>query len=119
MRVLIVEDEGLIALDIEAALTDAGCEVVGIAASINKALNILDEKGCDAAVLDANLSGDPTTPIADTLRARQIPFLVVSGYHNLDRVGAFVDAPFLSKPYTLEALVATVRSLTSRHVTAS
>jgi len=119
MRVLIVEDEGLIALDIEAALTDAGYEVVGIAASVDKALKILDEKGCDAAVLDANLSGDPTTPIADKLRALRIPFLVVSGYHSLDRAGAFADAPFLSKPYTLEALVATVRNLTDEQATAS
>lgn len=110
MRVLIVEDEGFIALDMESALTDAGCEIVGIAASVNRALKILDEKTCDAVVLDANLGGEDTTPVADALRARRIPFLVVSGYER-QRPGIFADAPFLAKPYTSPALVASVQGL--------
>lgn len=118
MRVLIVEDEGFIALDMESALTDAGCEIVGIAASVNRALKILDEKCCDAVVLDANLGGEDTAPIADALRAREIPFLVVSGYEG-QRPGVFAGAPFLAKPYTSPALVASVRSLMTEHEKAS
>jgi DNA-binding response OmpR family regulator len=118
MRVLIVEDEGFIALDMESALTDAGCEIVGVAASVDGALTILDDKGCDAAVLDANLGGEDTAPIAAALRARQIPFLVVSGYER-QRPGVFADAPFLAKPYTLSVFVATVQSLTTEYQKAS
>jgi len=118
MRVLIVEDEGFIALDMESALTDAGCEIVGIAASVNKALKILDEKCCDAVILDANLGGEDTAPIASALRARRIPFLVVSGYER-PRPGVFADAPFLAKPFTSLALVESVRSLTRVHEKAS
>lgn len=113
VRVLIVEDEGFIALDMEATLTDAGCKVVGIAASVNGALTILNNVGCDGVVLDANLGGEDPTAIAEVLRSRQIPFLVVSGYERLEGdLGVFADTPFLAKPYTSAALVAKVRALT-------
>ena len=87
MRVLIVEDEAFIAMEMAEALTDAGCEIIGVAASVNKALAILNEKSCEAAVLDANLNGATTAPIAEALRARGIPFLVVSGYASPDGLG--------------------------------
>jgi DNA-binding response OmpR family regulator len=112
MRILIVEDEGLIALDMESVLIDAGCDVVGIAGSVKKALKILDEKGCDAAILDANLGNEDTTPIAEALRARQIPFLIVSGYERPRIAG---NMPFLSKPYAPAALVSAVERLTKVH----
>jgi|SRR3954464_14012565 len=112
MRVLIVEDEGFIALDMETVLLDAGCDVVGIAGSVKKALKILDEEGCDAAVLDANLGSEDTAPVAEVLRARQIPYLVVSGY---ERPGIASGMAFLSKPYKPSALVLALQGLTREH----
>ena len=108
MRVLIVEDEAFIAMEMADALTDAGCDIVGVAASVNRALAILDDKDCEVAVLDANLDGETTAPIADSLRARNIPFLVVSGYSCPDGLGG---TGFLAKPYSVPAFVAAVRKL--------
>lgn len=111
MRVLIVEDEYMIALDAAAALEHAGCEVVGIAATVNKALRLLDDERCDAVVLDANLWGDSAEPVAAALLQRGIPYLVVSGYSTGQRPGLLATAPFLSKPCAPAELVAAVLAL--------
>ena len=80
-RVLVVEDDAMIALDIARELTDAGLEVVGPAISVAKALRLIGDYGCDAAVLDVNLGNNETSePVARELRARSTPFVVLSGY---------------------------------------
>jgi DNA-binding response OmpR family regulator len=111
MKVLIVEDEPVIALDLEATLTQAGFEVVGPAATVAKALALLETIGCDAGVLDANLNGDSAAPVAEALKARSIPFIAVSGYSREQRPAAFADAPFFSKPFVSAELVAALRAL--------
>jgi DNA-binding response OmpR family regulator len=111
MRVLIVEDEYLIALDAADTLERAGLKVVGIAGSVKKALKLLAESGCDAALLDANLDGDSAEPVATALHQRGIPFLVVTGYTMEQRLGALAKAPFLSKPYMAADLTAAVLAL--------
>jgi DNA-binding response OmpR family regulator len=111
MRILIVEDEAFIALDMQAALTDAGCEVVGVASSVESALRMLTGKKCDAAVLDANLHGRDTGPVAEALRARGIPFVIVSGYQGAMLAGALAGAPLISKPYNVSAFVTAVQGL--------
>src|ERR1044071_818409 len=78
-RVLVVEDEALLALEIAELLTDAGLEVVGPATSVAKALNLINNPGCDIVILDVNLGSEHSEPVALELRARGIPFLVVSG----------------------------------------
>ena len=78
-RVLIVEDDALLALDIAQQMSDAGFEVVGPATSVAKALRLVTEVGCDAAVLDVNLGIVTGAPVALELKARGTPFVVLSG----------------------------------------
>jgi len=102
-RVLVVEDEFFIALDIGRQLSDAGFEVVGPAASVAKALAA--EPGCDVAVLDVNLGGETSEPVAQKLREQGKPFVVLSGYSD-SRLPWFGEAPLLSKPVGTTELTA-------------
>jgi DNA-binding response OmpR family regulator len=111
MRVLVVEDEALIALDIARQLTAAGFQVVGPAISVARALKLIGDGGCDIAVLDVNLGDKETSePIAHELRARATPFIVLSGYARDEHPQAFQGAPMLSKPASSSELVATLLS---------
>ena len=101
----------MIADDVAAALSKAGCIVVGVAGSVPKALKLVQEAGCDAAVLDANLDGLSAEPIAVALQHKSIPFLVLSGYASEQRSPALSLAPFLAKPYNEVELVAMVKGL--------
>lgn len=107
-RVLVVEDDGLLALDIANQLTDAGLEVVGPATSVAKALELL-ETGCDVALLDVNLGKETAEPVAYKLRALGTPFAVMSGYAKEQHPPGFQGAPVLSKPTRPEILVAVLR----------
>jgi DNA-binding response OmpR family regulator len=110
-RVLIVEDEFFIALDIGQQLADAGFEVVGPAPSVAKALSLVSEKGCDVAILDINLGGGETSePVARKLRESDMPFVVLSGYSTDNQLPWFGGAPVLSKPLRMDDLVAALRA---------
>lgn len=99
-RILVVEDEYLIAVNIEGSLEDLGCSVFGPVATIEDALAILGREPLDGVLLDANLKGVSSTPIAEELLARAIPFIVVSGYGRLElEAGALNAAPRLGKPF--------------------
>ena len=80
LRVLIVEDELVIALELEMLLRELGCIVLDPVPSVGDALRVLAGERPDAAVLDANLQGQRVTPVAAVLQERGIPFLLVSGY---------------------------------------
>ncbi len=110
-RVLIVEDEFFIALDIGQQLADAGFEVVGPAPSVSKALNLVAEQGCDVAVLDVNLGGETSEPVAQKLRQSDKPFVVLSGYSMDNKLPWFGDATVLSKPLRMDDLVAALQRL--------
>ena len=112
-RLLVVEDEFVIALDLQNLLEAAGHEVVALAASVADALALLDGDGggdaepgrrrpplLDGAVLDVNLRGEPATPVADALAARGVPFVFVSGYGAAGRPPGHEAAPVLAKPYS-------------------
>jgi DNA-binding response OmpR family regulator len=105
-KVLVVEDDALLGLDIAQQLTNAGLEVVGPAISVAKALRLIVEKGCDVAVLDVNLGTETAEPVALELKARRTPFVVLSGYSSEQRPLGLRDAPALSKPTRPEDLVA-------------
>ena len=108
-RVLVVEDDALIALDIARQLANAGFEVVGPAVSVARALRLIGDHGCDVAVLDVNLGNHETSePVARELRARGIPFVVLSGYASEQHPPGFQGAPVLSKPASPRELVATL-----------
>ncbi len=111
MRILVLEDEPLVAADIATVIAGGGWEVVGPAGSIQKALTLIEERGCDAAVLDANLRGTSAAPVAEALQMRGIPFIVMSGYANEQLQAPLAGAPFLSKPYNPRDLLALLRSL--------
>lgn len=105
LHVLVVEDAFLVALDLSDQLTDSGCDVIGPASSVKQALEKIDGVALDGAVLDVNLAGERSFPIAELLASRGIPFLFLTGY---DSATVFPDefrhAPRLSKPVDAKAL---------------
>jgi CheY-like chemotaxis protein len=109
VRVLVVEDEFMIGLDISEQLAEAGFEVVGPALSVAKALRFVAEPGCDVAVLDVNLGSETSGSIARNLRASGTPFVVVTGYSADNLPPWFRDAIVLTKPYRIDDLVAALR----------
>jgi PAS domain S-box-containing protein len=114
LRVLVVEDEAIVALEIEENLRDAGFEVVGPAARVAEAFELLKEFGCDAAVLDINLGAETSEPIARLLADKGTPFVTVSGYSQDQRPSGFRGGAFLTKPLRAELLVAQLRQCTAR-----
>ena len=110
-RVLVVEDEPLVAMDVEASLAEAGCTVVGPAASVARALALVASEPLDAAVLDANLAGSPVDAVAEELAARGVPFAFVTGYGREALPARHAAAPMLTKPVPPAVLVAMVANL--------
>lgn len=113
--VLVVEDELLIAMEIEAVLVDEGFQVLGPAASVEEALNILADHAPAAAVLDVNLRGELVSPVALALRLKQIPFLITSAHEDPVQVAgaAVAGVPHLGKPTSPLHLVAALHTLLS------
>ena len=109
VRVLVVEDEFMIGLDVSQQLTSAGYEVVGLATSVAKALRLVAQPGCDIAVLDVNLGSETCEPVAEKLRASGRPFVVLTGYSPDTLPPSFNDATILAKPPCMSDLVAAVR----------
>jgi CheY-like chemotaxis protein len=109
-RLLVVEDELLVALDIESILSEAGLDVVGPASSAGEALKLITDCPPDAALLDANLSGEPIDAVALALSERRIPFAYVTGYGRESLPPAH-PAPIVAKPFDAEQLLAAARRL--------
>ena len=110
-RVLIVEDEPLIALGLEDVLIDAGFEIAGVAGKLDKALELIESGACDVAIVDANLAGVSASPAAVALAARGLPFIVMSGYSREQLQDVFPGAHFIQKPCRPEALIETLNTL--------
>jgi CheY-like chemotaxis protein len=105
-RVLVVEDEALVAMELADVLERQGCRVIGPAASVAQALALLAERRLDAALLDLNLNGEPGLPVAVALSERGVPFVVVSGYsEDQASAPALRPAPRLTKPVRHRELV--------------
>ena len=105
MRVLVVEDESLVALQLEDMLLDLGCLVVGPAMRLRAAGELLDSGvGIDCAVLDVNVCGEMVYPIAERLAEMGIPFIFATGYgrDGVDR--RWTSVPILQKPYTSDEI---------------
>lgn len=103
-RILIIEDEFLVALDIEDALKAAGYEVTGIAGTVEAALLAISAGGIDAALLDGNLNGRSVGDIAASLSDQSIPFLFVSGYGRETLPAGFDQVPLVAKPFDPSSL---------------
>jgi PAS domain S-box-containing protein len=114
-RILVVEDEPLVAFEIARSLGEAGFEIVGPARTANQALQLVKETGCDAAVLDINLGSETSEPIALGLTGRGTPFISVSGYSREQQPVVFSNAPALTKPVCTEMLAARIERLIRMH----
>jgi DNA-binding response OmpR family regulator len=108
LKILIVEDEMLVAMFIEDAITDLGHQVVGPAMRLDKALAAARCEQFDFAILDINLAGEQSFPVADILTQRGIPFMFASGYGVAGLIERYRHVPVLQKPFDpsqLEAIV--------------
>lgn len=107
LRIVVVEDETLIAMTIEDALIDVGVEVVATASTVEEALRVVEVLRPDAVTLDGNLDGELSGAVAQLLQALGIPHLVVTGYVELTLADPHLaSAPRLSKPFSPGSLVA-------------
>lgn len=98
-RILVVEDEYLIADDMRGALLDAGAEVLGPVPTLDAAMSLVAaEPRLDAALLDINLGGTMVFDLADTLTSRSVPFVFATGYDDSAIPDRFADVPRLEKP---------------------
>jgi two-component SAPR family response regulator len=110
IKVLVAEDEPLVAVDVVNQLTEAGATVVGPCSTSGRALAALDENEIDVAIIDFVLADDNTEGLQAALEDKGIPFVVVTGYPRV-LVRRHQRQPVLSKPVAPNALAATVRSL--------
>jgi CheY-like chemotaxis protein len=111
-RVLLVEDEAMIAMLLEDMLSDLGCQVIGPAYAIEAALELAREHDrIDAAILDVNLAGQPVYDVADALRARNVPVVYSTGYGAGGIRASDHDAPVLGKPFRVEDLATVLRQV--------
>jgi two-component SAPR family response regulator len=110
-RILVVEDEMLIALMIEDVVKDSEGEIVGPVATLEKALKLAGEEEFDAAILDVTIRGGKVYPVAELLLKRGIPFVFASGYGDWALPEELRGNPRLTKPFTAAALDEQLRSL--------
>ena len=108
-RVLVIEDEVIVGMMVEDMLAELGCEVAAIATHFSQALELARTAAVDFAVLDVNLNGKQSFPIADMLAARGIPFAFATGYGTKALGGRYISAPTLQKPFQIEDLAAVLR----------
>jgi CheY-like chemotaxis protein len=102
-RILVVEDEALIAVMVEDMLTELGSTVVGPAATIEQALALARTEAIDGAVLDVNVRGERIDPVAEALAGRGVPMLFATGYGEV-RLASGAPVTVIDKPYTQEKL---------------
>ena len=110
VRVLILEDEPLIAFGIEDILLDAGFAIAGVTTKLEDALALVESGACDAAIVDSNLAGVCAGPAAVALVERGLPFIVLSGYSEEQLKNCFSGARFLQKPCRPELLLETLNA---------
>jgi CheY-like chemotaxis protein len=110
LRLLVVEDEALVAMLIEDILLDLDCVVIGPVGTVAQALALLHREEIDGALLDVNLGGgERSYPVADALAARDVPFVFVTGYGEDGVEGCYAPVTVLQKPFDprrLERVVA-------------
>lgn len=103
-RVLIVEDESLVAMLLETILEDMGCEPVGPASTVDEGMRMATEARVDAALLDVNVAGKQVFPVAEALKARGVPFIFSTGYGEGGLPDEWRGQPTLQKPFTEAAV---------------
>lgn len=100
LKILLVEDEILVALVLEDSIEGLGHEIVATAGTVQHALDIVKQKRLDLAILDVNVAGQHVFPVADLLAERGIPFCFATGYGKRGLKAPYQDCPVLMKPFT-------------------
>ena len=113
-RVLIVEDEAMIAGLIESILRAAGWSVVGPVATLERALETIDRGRLDAALLDVRVNGHDVYPVVDVLMGRGIHFIFVSGFSRKQIPPRYRDCAYIAKPFTPNAILARLEEVVAR-----
>lgn len=108
LKFLIVEDEALVAMLIEDVLNDLGHEVVAVGGRVEQALKLAQDAAIDFAILDLNLNGERTYPIAEALHARGVPFIFATGYGSGGVDEAWKSVRVLPKPFEPHQLAAAI-----------
>ena len=115
LKVLVVEDESMVSMLMEDMLQDLGCMVVGTIARFDDALKqAINDPAFDVALLDVNLNGKQTFPIAEQLAARGVRFIFATGYGEGILPQSLQGGPILQKPFELEALQRALRRAMAR-----
>jgi CheY-like chemotaxis protein len=114
LRILVVEDELLLALSLEQDLMTAGCSVVGPFTTLTSAKEAARREQFDLATLDINLNGQMVFPLAEELLARCLPFVFVTGYAHTDLPEQFRAHPRVPKPYDPPVLIQTIAQLLAK-----
>lgn len=110
LRVLVVEDEPVVAMCLEDILEELGCITIGPASQLREGLVLAERDDVDLAILDINLGGERSTAIAEALRGRGVPFAFASGYGSPPE-GFSESAPLIEKPYREAEVLAALRVL--------
>jgi CheY-like chemotaxis protein len=110
-RVLVVEDDALVAFALAASLSDGGCIVVGPVGTVAEAKRLIEEAQFDGVLLDVELGGEPVDEVAAILARKNMPFAFVTGSTREDLPAAFRDASILAKPFTEDDLLSTIGRL--------
>lgn len=111
LRVLIVEDEALVAFMIEDAVEEAGHTICSVVSNLTDAIQAVSNSDFDVALLDMNLNGQKAHSLPVILSARNKPFAFVTGYGEPGILERFADAPLVTKPFRKEAIVSALAKL--------
>jgi CheY-like chemotaxis protein len=114
LRVLVVDDEALVAMLMEDMLQDLGCEPVGAAARVSQALEMVRDLEFDLAVLDVNLAGESIAPGAEAVLARGAAVVFATGYGEAGVPAAFKGRPTLQKPFGIAEVAAKLKEASGR-----
>ncbi|HEY2134306.1 MAG TPA: PAS domain S-box protein [Xanthobacteraceae bacterium] len=110
-RIVVVEDEPLVSMEMESCLEAAGCQVVGTAGRLENAKSLIANADFDAALIDANLAGEPVDQLAAALTRKNVPFAFVTGYGRDALPHGFGETIIVSKPFTQAGLLLVVERL--------
>jgi DNA-binding response OmpR family regulator len=114
LQILVVEDESMVAMMIEDMLEDLGHQVVATSGRMSDARKLVSDASADLAILDVNLNGEETYPLADSLAARSIPFIFATGYGSSGIKAEWSGVPVLQKPFQSRELAAAINLATRR-----
>jgi CheY-like chemotaxis protein len=114
VRVLLVEDEAIIAMTAEDMLEELGCALAATASSVEEAFTCVEAKAFDVALLDINLNGEQSLPVAALLREQGTPFAFTTGYGAAGSGANYADVPLVTKPYQIADLERALRQALGR-----